>query len=204
MEKRFIHKSGREVWIALSASLASDTATRTPHLIFQMQDITDRKRAEEQLHHKAFYDVLTGLPNRARFMSDLQMAVERHVLIKDSPNKLFAALFLDLDRFKIINDSLGHLAGDQMLTETARRLEMCVRPGDVVARLGGDEFTILLDELNDINDAILIAERIQNDLKVPFILGGREVFISASIGIALSTAGHNRAAYLRRDADIAM
>src|SRR5215208_1583415 len=143
-ELRYCHKSGKEVWAHLGMSLVRDGEARPLHLIFQIQDITDRKRAEEQLLHDAFHDALTGLPNRALFMDHVKMAIQRS---RRSGDRLFAALFLDLDRFKIINDSLGHMVGDQLLVGIAHRLEACLRPGDTVARLGGDEFTILLADL---------------------------------------------------------
>src|SRR5690606_21175337 len=114
-----------------------------------LSDITARKRAEEELLHNAFYDVLTGLPNRALFMDRLGHAVAR---AHRHPNYLFAVLFLDLDRFKVINDSLGHGVGDQLLLAVAKRLDGCLRPGDTAARLGGDEFTLLLDDITDIED----------------------------------------------------
>lgn len=164
-------------------------------------DITERKRAEDQLLHDAFHDGLTGLANRTLFMEHLRMTIERG---KRRQNTLFAALFLDFDRFKVINDSLGHTEGDNFLKLVARRLESVLRPGDLVARLGGDEFTILLSELGSESDAVQIAERIQEDLKNPFELGGREFFISASIGITFSTGGHEKAEDILRDADIAM
>ncbi|HEX8119560.1 MAG TPA: diguanylate cyclase, partial [Pyrinomonadaceae bacterium] len=157
-ELRYCHKSGKEVWAHLGMSLVRDGEARPLHLIFQIQDITDRKRAEEQLLHDAFHDALTGLPNRALFMDHVKMAIQRS---RRSGDRLFAALFLDLDRFKIINDSLGHMVGDQLLVGIAHRLEACLRPGDTVARLGGDEFTILLEDLAENEDAIDVARRVQ-------------------------------------------
>ncbi|PYS91698.1 MAG: hypothetical protein DMF64_11485 [Acidobacteria bacterium] len=200
-EQRYLHRHGHEVWVHLGSSLVRDAQGQPLHLLFQLQDITDRKRAEERLLHDAFHDVLTGLPNRALFMDHLKMAIQR---AKRSPERLYAALFLDLDRFKVINDSLGHMVGDQLLVGIARRLETCLRPGDTVARLGGDEFTVLLEELTDIDDAIAIAQRIQTELTMPFNLGGHEVFTTVSIGIAPSSTGYDRAEDLLRDADTAM
>ncbi len=200
-EVRYCHKSGKEVWAHLGMSLVRDGEARPLHLIFQIQDITDRKRAEEQLLHDAFHDALTGLPNRALFMDHVKMAIQRS---RRSGDRLFAALFLDLDRFKIINDSLGHMVGDQLLVGIAHRLEACLRPGDTVARLGGDEFTILLEDLAGTEDAIDVARRVQEAVTQPFNIGGHEVFTTASIGIALSTAGYERAEDLLRDADTAM
>ncbi|HEX8117778.1 MAG TPA: diguanylate cyclase, partial [Pyrinomonadaceae bacterium] len=200
-ELRYIHKNRQEVWTHLGMSLVRDAQARPLHLIFQIQDITDRKRAEEQLLHDAFHDALTGLPNRALFMDHVKMAIQRS---RRSGDRLFAALFLDLDRFKIINDSLGHMVGDQLLVGIAHRLEACLRPGDTVARLGGDEFTILLEDLAENEDAIDVARRVQEAVTQPFNIGGHEVFTTASIGIALSTTGYERAEDLLRDADTAM
>jgi diguanylate cyclase (GGDEF)-like protein/PAS domain S-box-containing protein len=165
-------------------------------------DITERKRAEEQLLHNAFHDALTGLPNRAWFMERLKDAIER---AKQQENYLFAVLFLDLDRFKVINDSLGHLVGDQFLIKIAARLKACLRPIDTAARLGGDEFTILLEGIENLSEAIEVVELIQQELALPFDLDGQEVFTTASIGIALnSILTYDQPENLLRDADTAM
>ncbi|HEX8846735.1 MAG TPA: EAL domain-containing protein [Pyrinomonadaceae bacterium] len=201
MELRYKHKRGQVVWILLSVTLIRDSLTNSVNLIFQIQDITDRKRAEERLLHEAFHDVLTGLPNRALFMDHLKLSVERG---KRREDRLFAVLFLDLDRFKIINDSLGHMVGDQLLVGIARRLEICLRPGDTVARLGGDEFTVLLEDLMNVTEPMDVAERLQKALALPFNLNGHEVFTTVSIGIALSTTGYERPEEVLRDADTAM
>jgi diguanylate cyclase (GGDEF)-like protein/PAS domain S-box-containing protein len=201
LEKRYLHKLGHSVWVLLSASQIRDKQAKEDRLIFQIQDVTDRKRAEQQLHYDAFHDALTGLANRALFTDHLKLALARTQRQADHE---FAVLFLDLDRFKVINDSLGHMVGDQLLVGIARRLETCLRPGDTVARLGGDEFTILLEDLTGEADAIEIAERLQSALAMPFNLGGQQVFTTASIGITLSSIGYNRPEDCLRDADTAM
>ncbi|MGF2034369.1 MAG: EAL domain-containing protein [Nostoc sp. CmiVER01] len=165
-------------------------------------EINERKQVEEQLRYNAFHDALTGLPNRAFFMERLKHTLQR---AKRQKNYLFAVLFLDLDRFKVINDSLGHLKGDQFLIAIANRLEVCIRSTDIAARLGGDEFTILLDELQNVSEAIKVVERIQQELTLPLELDGQEVFTTASIGIALSsTLDYDQPENLLRDADTAM
>jgi diguanylate cyclase (GGDEF)-like protein/PAS domain S-box-containing protein len=201
VEQRFLHKRGNTVWTLLSVSVVTASGDHSAHLIFQAQDITDRKRAEERLVHDALHDALTGLPNRVLFMDHLKHAVERS---RRNKGFYFTVLFLDLDRFKIINDSLGHMVGDQLLVGIARRLETCVRSIDTVARLGGDEFTILLEDLKDPAETVEIVDRIQKELSVPFKLGGHEVFTSVSIGVAPSTTGYERAEDILRDADTAM
>jgi len=166
------------------------------------RDITERKKAEEQLQHRAFYDPLTDLPNRALFLDRLQHMFNRARRALGSP--VFAVLYLDLDRFKSINDSFGHQAGDELLVATARRLERCVRPGDTLARLGGDEFTVLLDDVRGEAYATAVAERIHKELAVPLQIRGHEVFTSVSVGIALSSAGYDSPDDMLRDADTAM
>ncbi|MEA5602130.1 putative bifunctional diguanylate cyclase/phosphodiesterase [Nostoc sp. UHCC 0252] len=181
-------------------------AERTGELVKANQkllnEITERKRAESQLLHLAFHDTLTGLANRTAFTNRLRHAInysKRHL------DYIFAVLFIDLDRFKVINDSLGHLKGDQLLLAIASRLKVCVRSIDTAARLGGDEFTILLEGIQDVSDAFTVAERVQQELALPFDLNGQELFITASIGIALSsTVDYQHAEELLRDADTAM
>ncbi|MET0647659.1 MAG: EAL domain-containing protein [Pyrinomonadaceae bacterium] len=167
------------------------------------QERISRELEESREHFRAaaLHDALTGLPNRTLLMNHLKLAVEHS---KRRPDYRFAALFLDLDRFKVINDSLGHLAGDQLLVQLARRLEVCIRATDTVARLGGDEFAILLSDIEDYSDAARVAERIQEELSRPFHLGGHEVYTSASIGITLSDTGYQDPEAILRDADTVM
>jgi diguanylate cyclase (GGDEF)-like protein len=167
------------------------------------QERISRELEESREHFRAaaLHDALTGLPNRTLLMNHLRLVVEHS---KRRPDYRFAALFLDLDRFKVINDSLGHLAGDQLLVQFARRLEECIRGTDIVARLGGDEFAILLCDIEDYADAVRVAERIQEELARPFHLGGHEVYTSASIGITLSDTGYQDPEAILRDADTVM
>ncbi len=201
IEIRFLNASEDIVWVSLHASLIGATQTQPQKLIFQIQNITDRKRAEERLLHDAFHDSLTGLPNRALLLDHLSLAMARY---KRHSERHFAVLFLDVDRFKIINDSLGHLAGDELLIEIAKRLERCIRPGDTIARLGGDEFTILLEELHHPDEVMPLAERIQKAIMNPIKLNATEVTITVSMGIAFSSIGYQQPEELLRDADTAM
>ncbi|CAN5695430.1 hypothetical protein BH23GEM10_BH23GEM10_05750 [soil metagenome] len=166
-----------------------------------VHDITERKQAEDQLVHNAFHDALTGLPNRALFIDRLERLLSHG---RRHPDFIFGVAFLDLDRFKVVNDSLGHMTGDELLVSIARRLEGCLRLGDTVARLGGDEFAVLLADVAHVRDATRVAERILMELSLPFHLAGHEVFTTASIGIALSTTGYNQPDEILRDADTAM
>jgi diguanylate cyclase (GGDEF)-like protein/PAS domain S-box-containing protein len=199
-EYRMLHKEKAYRWMLTRGLAVRDAQGKATRLAGSQTDITDRKRAEEELARQAFYDPLTDLPNRALFIDRLSQTVKRAKRRKDTR---FATLFLDLDRFKDVNDSLGHAIGDELLKAIARRLEASVRPGDTVARLGGDEFTILLDELKLPEDAIEVAERIQSELKQPFVLSGQEIFTSVSIGIAPGTVSDDPEDLLR-DADTAM
>jgi diguanylate cyclase (GGDEF)-like protein/PAS domain S-box-containing protein len=169
--------------------------------VWSFRDVTQRKVAERQLLHDAFHDSLTFLPNRSRFTELLRRSINRSRM---DDRYSFAMLFLDLDRFKVVNDSLGHTVGDELLVAAARRLERCVRPGDTVARLGGDEFTVLVDNTLSPSEATRVAERIMAELQRPFFLRGQDVFVSVSIGIALSSSGYEHPDDLLRDADLAM
>jgi diguanylate cyclase (GGDEF)-like protein len=163
--------------------------------------VLERNLAREELEHQAFYDKLTSLPNRALFIQYLDDEIPR---TKENRDYKFAVLFIDLDRFKNINDSLGHVIGDQLLVAAADTLKYCVRPDDEIARFGGDEFAILLRNCKDVSGATRTSDRIQKKLSMPFRLGKHEMFVSASIGIALSETGYENAEDVLRDADTAM
>jgi diguanylate cyclase (GGDEF)-like protein/PAS domain S-box-containing protein len=200
-EKRLMSKNGHEVWALCNAASVQAEQPHANHLLLQVQDITKRRESEEALLRNAFHDALTGLPNRALFIDHLKLAINRTQRLE---GHIYTVLFIDLDRFKLINDSLGHLVGDQLLINIARKLETCLRPGDTIARVGGDEFTVLLEDLYDESEAISIANRIQKDLSEPLIIDGREVFTTVSIGVAPSSPGYENPSDILRDADTAM
>ncbi|TAE98138.1 MAG: phosphodiesterase [Oscillatoriales cyanobacterium] len=182
-ESQVYRADGTTIWVSENGRAVRDAGGNLLYYEGTVEDITLRKIAEEKLVHDALHDTLTGLPNRALFMDRLGHAIE---LSKRRPEVLFAVLFIDLDRFKVVNDSLGHLVGDRLLIAIAQRLEICLRAGDTVARLGGDEFAILLENIKNTDDAINIAERVQAELAQPFYLNPYQVFSSASIGIVCS------------------
>ena len=205
LELRFRHRNGEPVWAAAHCSFFSEPGASTPCLILQIQDITARRKAEEGLHHIAFHDALTGLPNRRRFYDHLEQAVAS--VNKDGPSEIktaFAVMFLDFDRFKLINDSLGHSAGDEFLVQVSRRISESLRPNDIVARLGGDEFAVLVRHLEHERAAVSLAERLMDAMSKPFHVAGTELMTSASIGITFSALGYTSPEDVLRDADTAM
>ena len=196
-----VHKNGSKFLASVLITALRNESGQLHGFSKITHDITERKRAEEQLLHNALHDALTGLPNRTLFLEHLRRAIERNLKRQEKP---FAVLFLDFDHFKLINDSLGHMEGDNLLRLIARRLTNCLRPGDTVARIGGDEFTILLEDLSPSGEVLQIVERLQNSLKETFDLRGNEVSTSASIGIVSSNTNYTDPETMLRDADIAM
>lgn len=200
LEQRFVHHDGHPVWVSLSASLVRDVNDEPMYLVCQVEDIGERRASGEALAHQAVHDPLTGLPNRLHFVERLGRELTR----AEQSRQRIAVLFLDLDRFKVVNDSLGHSAGDRLLVAVADRLSSVMGPTDVVARFGGDEFTILCREVTSEETVELIAERISDAIARPVALIEGEVFVTASIGIALSGSGADDPETLLRNADAAM
>ncbi|HWM08340.1 MAG TPA: EAL domain-containing protein, partial [Solirubrobacteraceae bacterium] len=200
-EHRIQHREGSYRWMLARGMAVRDAHGKAIRVVGSQTDVTDRKQAEQRLQHDALHDSLTGLPNRVLFLDRLDQAIRRAQ--RSTPAAAAAVLFLDLDRFKLVNDSLGHQVGDELLKAVARRLESAVRPPDTVARLGGDEFTVLLDGVSDVHEAALIADRVHQTLKTPFEIDDRDLHIDASIGIALADADAAPDTVLR-DADVAM
>lgn len=200
-EQRYIHKDGSTVWASWSISADGPRSESATNLIFQIQDITEKKHAEQRLHHEATHDALTGLPNRAHFMKRLDEALKKR---RRNPKYAVSVLFIDLDRFKYVNDSLGHFIGDELLVAIAQRLNASMRPPDMVARLGGDEFVVLVEGRYFSEKMSRIAERIQRKIGCPFKLRGHEVFTTASIGILNVSEEHISSEDVIRDADTAM
>jgi diguanylate cyclase (GGDEF)-like protein/PAS domain S-box-containing protein len=199
VEKRYHHADGHEVWVTVSASCVRDDTGHPRYLIGQIEDVTERRQMRERLAHAAVHDQLTGLPNRVLFMDRLELALSR----AQREHHCVALMFLDLDRFKLINDSLGHETGDRLLERVAHRLSGALRSHDTLARFGGDEFTVLC-EVVDKAEALEIAQRLVLAMQVPLNLADSELFVSVSVGIALSFDGLESGADLLRNADVAM
>ncbi len=201
IETRHWSKDEKPLHVGLTVTMVRDSQQRPICFLLQVINLTEQKWMEEQLRHRAFYDGLTGLANRALFVNRLEQAVIR---LERNANSQCAVLFLDLDRFKVINDSLGHSIGDQLLSALAGRLESCIRRCDTLARLGGDEFSILLEEIDSLDDALMVCDRIHTTLKTPFKLENYEVFANISIGVVCSSAGYEQSSDLLRNADTAL
>ena len=200
-EYRIRHRNDSYRWVLCRGVAVRDNLGKALHIAGSSADITEQRTLTEELKHRALFDVLTNLPNRALFIDRLERTILR---ANRSGDYFFAVLFMDIDRFKNINDSLGHTAGDELLVSIARRLELCLRPGDTVARLGGDEFTLLLEDINSPDEALRVIGRIQESLTLPCHIQGHPLVTTASIGIAFGTKEHERATDILRDADTAM
>jgi diguanylate cyclase (GGDEF)-like protein/PAS domain S-box-containing protein len=199
VEQRFLHVDGRPVWIALTVSLVRDRRGAPLYLMAQAENVTERRASGAQLAHQAVHDPLTGLPNRARLVEALQLALASH-----AATDRVAVLFVDLDHFQVVNDSLGHPAGDRLLVAVADRLRAATRPTDVLARFAGDEFVILCHDVPDEASAFELADRLAAAVGKPVPLAEGDVFVSASVGIALSTGDLETPETLLRNADAAM
>ena len=200
-EHRIRTGDGRDLWVLSRGIAVRRPSGRAYRIAGSLTDITRRKTAEERLLHDTLHDALTRLPNRVLFMDRLNQALRQ---LRRDETKLFAVLFFDLDRFKTVNDSLGHAVGDELLIAAARRLEKFLRPGDTLARLGGDEFAILLNDIEGSQGATYVADRIHELFMQKFSIQGHEVFTSASIGIAMGSPEYDNSDDILRDADLAM
>jgi len=196
---RLRHGGGAYIWVETVTGPIQDETGAISGVRSSSRDITQRKVFEDQLAHQAFHDPLTDLPNRALFIDRLRHALAR----SERRRNPVAVLFLDLDRFKLVNDSLGHAVGDQLLIAVGQRLQAVLRPEDTVARLGGDEFTLLLEDIAAVDNAIRVAERVLEHFAAPIEVAGHEVYVSTSIGIAMSGAGSFTPDELVRNADVA-
>jgi diguanylate cyclase (GGDEF)-like protein/PAS domain S-box-containing protein len=200
LEQRYVHHDGHPVWIAVSVSLVRDLQGTALYFVCQMEDVTERRESGEALAHQAIHDPLTGLPNRLLFVERLERELARAAI----NHERIAVLFLDLDRFKVVNDSLGHSAGDRLLVAVADRLSAAMGPTDIVARFGGDEFTVICQNVPSEETAELVAERLITAVSKPVALVEGEVFVTASVGIALSGGDDDTSETLLRNADAAM
>jgi diguanylate cyclase (GGDEF)-like protein/PAS domain S-box-containing protein len=200
-EHRVRDTSGNWKWIQVRGSVVRDAAGVAVRLLGLLTDVTRHRQLVERMAHDARHDPLTGLPNRTLFLDLLRHSFHR---IRRHPEYRFAVLFIDIDRFKTVNDAYGHQAGDQLLVQIAQRLESCLREGDTLARHAGDEFTMWLDDVHGPADASRVADRVHEVMRKPFDLSGHEVHSSTSIGVAIGSSRYSQAEEVMRDADAAM
>ncbi|WPZ32458.1 EAL domain-containing protein [Thalassobaculum sp. OXR-137] len=200
-EHRVRHRDGTYRWMLVRGLAVRDTSGHAYRIAGSMTDITDRKRVEEQSIHDALHDNLTGLPNRTLFLERVRQALAR---FRRNASASFGVVYLDLDRFKVVNESLGHIHGDDLIIAAARRLEHNLKFGDTVARLGGDEFAMLLEDVSNKGDAVAVCDMLQKALASPFTLSGKEIFTTASMGAAHASEGYGRPEDILRDAELAM
>jgi diguanylate cyclase (GGDEF)-like protein/PAS domain S-box-containing protein len=200
LEKRYLHADGHPLWTSLSVCLVHSADGDPLYMIGQIEDITERKEIAEQLAHAAIHDDLTGLPNRTLFVERLDASLQR----AERRNRHVGVIFLDLDRFKLVNDSLGHATGDQLLRVVAERLRGAIRSNDTVARFGGDEFVVLCDNVADDGTVKDVADRVAEAIARPVSLYDQEVFVTASLGVVISGRPDDSPERLVRDADVAM
>src|SRR5262249_20110590 len=200
-EHRLRQRDGTYRWVLARGLAVRSGADQARRIAGSLTDISERKKNEEELRRNAFWDRLTNLPSRALFENRLERAIR---IASRRRGYAFAVLFLDIDRFKIVNDSLGHAIGDQLLAAFARRLEAFLRPGDTVARFGGDEFVMLLEDVRDGGHASVIADRILEGVSELFPVGGHELMVTASAGLVMSSPAHDSPGAFLRDADAAM
>ncbi|MGQ0733007.1 MAG: putative bifunctional diguanylate cyclase/phosphodiesterase [Acidobacteriota bacterium] len=200
-EHRVVTPDGSVRWVLCRGAAVRNGSGRATRIAGSLTDVTDRAASQERLRHAATHDTLTGLPNRRLFTDLLARSLARRA---EMPVHRCAVLFLDMDRFKFVNDNLGHLVADELLVQVSERLRTCLRDGDVLARMGGDEFTMLLHDVQSANQACAVAARIQDAVRAPIVLGGRELFVSASIGVAVSGPDTASPEEIMRNADAAM
>jgi diguanylate cyclase (GGDEF)-like protein len=201
LDRRRAHESLRAAYAELEQRVEARTSELADTNRELLGQISERERMEFKLKHEAMHDTLTGLPNRSQLLAKLGQSLSR---FRQNESHSFAVLFLDLDRFKVVNDSVGHLVGDELLKEASLRIARCVREPDLVARLGGDEFAIVLDRIHSTEESVMVAERVIRSLSEPMRIAGKELYTSASIGIAISDKRYRNPEELLRDADVAM